>query len=324
VGEFELIDRFFAKLGATRSDVLLGVGDDAALLVPPPDEVLALCVDTLVEGVHFPAGLDAADIGWRALAVNLSDLAAMGAKPAWATLALTLPRLDEAMEDWLEAFAFGFGALARQHGVALVGGDTTRGPLTISVTAAGFVPAGQALQRSGARVGDLVYVTGWPGDAAAGLELLQDKRQCASRADRSTLESRFRRPEPRVAVGQKLRGLATACIDVSDGLAQDLGRLAAASGVGARLRVSELPRSRALQALADEAAAVRFTLGGGDDYELLFTAPPDQADAVQEAANDCDVSITCIGRITSGSGLQVLDAQGLPMSRRFASFDHFS
>jgi thiamine-monophosphate kinase len=249
VGEFELIDRFFAKLGATRPDVLLGVGDDAALLVPPPAEVLALCVDTLVEGVHFPTGLDAADIGWRALAVNLSDLAAMGAKPAWATLALTLPRLDEAMEDWLEAFALGFDALARQHGVALVGGDTTRGPLTISVTAAGFVPAGQSLQRSGARVGDLVYVTGWPGDAAAGLELLQGKRQCASRADRSILESRFRRPEPRVAVGQKLRGLAPACIDVSDGLAQDLGRLAAASGVGARLRVNELPRSRALQAL---------------------------------------------------------------------------
>ena len=320
MGEFELIDRFFAKLGAMRPDVLLGVGDDAALLVAPPAEVLALCVDTLVEGVHFPADLDAADVGWRALAVNLSDLAAMGAKPAWATLALTLPRLDEVMEDWLEAFALGFGALARQHGVALVGGDTTRGPLTISVTAAGFVPAGQALLRSGARVGDLVYVTGWPGDAAAGLDLLQGKRQCASRADRSTLETRFRRPEPRVVVGQKLRGLATACIDVSDGLAQDLGRLAAASGVGARLRISELPRSRALQALADEAGAVRFTLGGGDDYELLFTLPPVRAEMLR-ATLAGSVPCHCIGEIVAGSGVRCLDREMREV--KVAGWDHF-
>ena len=320
MGEFELIDRFFAKLGAARPDVLLGVGDDAALLVPPPNEAVALCVDTLVEGVHFPADLDAADVGWRALAVNLSDLAAMGAKPAWATLALTLPRLDEAMEDWLEAFSSGFGALAKQQGVALVGGDTTRGPLTITVQAAGFVPAGQALLRSGARAGDLVYVTGWPGDAAAGLELLQGKRQSASRADRSTLETRFRRPEPRVAVGQKLRGLATACIDVSDGLAQDLGRLAAASGVGARVRVSELPRSRALHALADDAVAMRFTLGGGDDYELLFTLPPVRAETLR-ATLAGSVPCHCIGEIVATPGVRCLDREMREV--KVAGWDHF-
>jgi len=244
----------------------------------------------------------------------------MGAKPAWALLALTLPRLDEAMEDWLEGFAHGFGALAKQHGVALVGGDTTRGPLTITVQLAGFVPAGLALQRRGARPGDLVYVTGWPGDAAAGLELLQGKRTLASRADRSTLEGRFRRPEPRVAVGQKLRGLASACIDVSDGLAQDLGRLAAASGVGARVRLGELPRSRALHALTDEADATRLVLGGGDDYELLFTLPPVRAEMLR-ATLAGTVPCHCIGEIVAAPGVRCLGADGREV--KVAGWDHF-
>ena len=270
--------------------------------------------------MHVPPELDAVDVGWRALAVNLSDLAAMGAKPAWALLALTLPRLDEAMEDWLEGFAHGFGALAKQHGVALVGGDTTRGPLTITVQLAGFVPAGLALQRRGARPGDLVYVTGWPGDAAAGLELLQGKRTLASRADRSTLEGRFRRPEPRVAVGQKLRGLASACIDVSDGLAQDLGRLAAASGVGARVRLGELPRSRALHALTDEADATRLVLGGGDDYELLFTLPPVRAEMLR-ATLAGTVPCHCIGEIVAAPGVRCLGADGREV--KVAGWDHF-
>jgi thiamine-monophosphate kinase len=320
MGEFEAIDRFFARLGALRPDVLLGVGDDAALVVPPPGELLALCADTLVEGVHFPADLDPADIGWRSLAVNLSDLAAMGAKPAWALLALTLPRLDEAMEDWLEAFARGFGALAQLHGVALVGGDTTRGPLAITVQLGGHVPPGQALLRSGARVGDLVYVTGWPGDAAAGLALLQGRRECASRADRAALETRFRRPDPRVAVGLKLRGLATACIDISDGLAQDLGRLVAASGVGVRLRTAELPRSRALHALADELAAVRFTLGGGDDYELLFTGPAVRTTLLRATLAGM-VPCHCIGEVVAAPGVRCLDAAGQEI--QVAGWDHF-
>jgi len=249
MGEFELIERYFAAVGATRSDVVLGVGDDAAVLSVPAGHELVACADTLVAGRHFPDGFAAADVGWRSLAVNLSDLAAMGATPAWALLALTLPAVDE---DWLEGFVAGFAALASAHAVALVGGDTTRGPLCMTVQALGTVPTGTALRRRGARVGDLLYVTGWPGDAAAGLALLQG-RLSGSGADRGALEAKFRRPEPRIAFGARLRGIASACIDVSDGLAADLGHLAAASGVGAVIRARELPLSRALYALAGEA-----------------------------------------------------------------------
>lgn len=320
MGEFEAIDRFFARLGAARGDVVLGVGDDAALVTPPAGEQLALCTDTLVEGVHFPPDLAAADVGWRALAVNLSDLAAMGARPAWALLALTLPRLDEAMEDWLEAFADGFGALARAHGVALVGGDTTRGPLTITVQLAGHVPSGQALTRRGAQPGDLVFVTGWPGDAAAGLALVQGQRKAASRADAAWLEGRFRRPEPRVAAGERLRGLASACIDVSDGLAQDLGRLVAASGVGARIRTAEVPRSRALHALVDDATALRLALGGGDDYELLFTVPPGRTAALR-AALAGSVPCHCIGEVVAAPGVRCVTAAGGELV--VPGWDHF-
>lgn len=307
MGEFELIDRYFAKLGARRPDVLLGVGDDAALVTVPAGHELVACVDTLVDGRHFPVGSHADDIGWRALAVNLSDLAAMGARPAWATLALTLPEADE---DWLEGFASGFAALASAHGVALVGGDTTRGPLTISVQLMGTVESGQALRRSNARPGDLVYVTGWPGDAAAGLALLQGRLQ-GSGANRGALEQKFRRPEPRVAFGQRLRGVASACIDVSDGLAADLGRLVAASGVGAVLRATELPLSRALYALAGEERAREFALGGGDDYELVFTVPPAARGAmIALAASAGAPACHCIGEIVAGRGVRVLAERG--------------
>jgi len=319
VGEFELIERYFASLGAARADVALGVGDDAALLEVPAGRQLVACTDTLVEGHHFPRGFDAADIGWRALAVNLSDLAAMGAEPAWAMLALTLPAANE---EWLEGFAAGFAALAVAHGVALVGGDTTRGTLTISVQALGFVPSGAALRRRGARAGDLVYVTGWPGDAAAGLALLQGQL-AGGGAARSALEQKFRRPEPRVGFGQRLRGVASACIDVSDGLAADLGRLAAASEVGAVVRATELPLSQALFQLAGEGRAREFALGGGDDYELLFTVPPAaRAGLARACATAAAPACHCIGEIVAGRGVRIVGEKGdLPLPR---GWDHFA
>jgi thiamine-monophosphate kinase len=322
MGEFELIDRFFTSLGAARPDTVLGVGDDAAILTVPPGQELVVCVDTLVEGRHFPADCDGYDVGWRALAVNLSDLAAMGATPASALLALTLPEFDEA---WLDGFARGLGKLATQHGVALVGGDTTRGPLTISVTAMGWVPAGTALRRSGARPGDLIYVTGWPGDAAAGLALHQGRMR-GQGANRGALERKFLHPEPRVAFGQGLRGVASACVDVSDGLAQDLGRITAASGVGALIRARELPLSRALFDLAGEDEARRYALSGGDDYELLFTAP--QSARAQIGALSARVGAPachCIGEIVAGKGVKVMGERGeLPVPRGWDHFAHGS
>ena len=319
MGEFELIERYFSRLGATRGDVALGVGDDAALLAVPAGQQLVACVDTLVAGRHFPAGTEPADIGWRALAVNLSDLAAMGATPAWALLALTLP---EASAEWLEAFAAGFSQLALAHGVALVGGDTTAGPLTISVELLGLVEPGTALRRHGAAAGDLVYVTGWPGDAAAGLALIEG-RIAGSGADRAVLEGKFRRPEPRVAFGSRLRGIASACVDVSDGLAADLGRLTAASGVGAVLRATELPLSQALYGLAGEARAREFALGGGDDYELAFTVPVARRAALSQLqAARGSPACHCIGEVVAGRGLKLVGERGelkLP-----GGWDHFA
>ena len=319
MGEFELIERYFAKVGPGRADVVLGVGDDAALLTVPAGHELAACTDTLVDGRHFPAVTRADDIGWRALAVNLSDLAAMGATPAWATLALTLPAVDE---DWLEGFVAGFAALATQHQVALVGGDTTRGPLTITVQALGFVPAGTALRRGGARPGDLLYVTGWPGDAAAGLALIEG-RLAGQGANRAALEGKFRRPEPRLGFGTRLRGVASACIDISDGLAADLGRLAAASGVGATVRAAELPLSRALFALAGEDRAREFALGGGDDYELLFTVPPAARAALAAVTASAGApACHCIGEIAAGRGVRIQGERGeLALPR---GWDHFA
>ena len=316
--EFELIERYFAKVGAARTDVVLGVGDDAALLRVPDGCELVACVDTLVDGRHFPRGTRGDDVGWRALAVNLSDVAAMGATPAWATLALTLPAVDE---EWLEGFVAGFSQLALAHQVALVGGDTTRGPLTISVQLMGYVPSGTALRRAGARAGDLIYVTGWPGDAAAGLALLEG-RLAGQGASRGALEGKFRRPEPRVAFGARLRGVASACIDVSDGLAADLGRLAAASGVGAIIRAAELPLSRALYALAGEARAREFALGGGDDYELLFTVPPAARAALAAVTGAAGApACHCIGEIVAGRAVRVLGERGeLPVPR---GWNHF-
>jgi len=314
-GEFELIERHFTGRGARREDVLAGVGDDAALVAAPPDGTLVLALDTLVEGVHFPAGFDARFVGHRALAVNLSDLAAMGAEPAWALLGLTIPSVDE---HWLSGFSAGLDTLARRHGVALVGGDTTRGPLTVTISLAGTVPAGRALRREGARVGDDLWVSGTPGDAAAGLAILQGRLNAQGRA-RDALLARFQLPQARVALGVALRGLATACIDVSDGLLGDLARLCAASGVGADIASRELPLSAGLCSVAAPEARISWALGGGDDYELLFTADP--AERAKIAALDAGVVLRRIGAVTDAGSVLV---DGAPPGRDAGhGFDHF-
>jgi thiamine-monophosphate kinase len=314
-GEFELIGRHFTGRGARREDVVAGVGDDGAVVAPPAGAELVLALDTLVDGVHFPAGFDARFVGHRALAVNLSDLAAMGAEPAWALLGLTIPSPDE---HWLAGFSAGFDALARRHGVALVGGDTTRGPLTVTVTVAGTVPEGAALRRDGARAGDDLWVSGTPGDAAAGLRILQGRLNAQGRA-REALLARFQSPQARVALGVALRGIATACIDLSDGLLGDLGKLCAASGVGADLASRELPLSAGLCSVALPAERVQFALDGGDDYELLFTADP--ADRARLTALDAGVVLRRIGAVTGGGGVLV---DGAPPARDAGhGFDHF-
>ncbi len=321
-GEFELIDHFFRDAGMARADVLLGIGDDGALLRVPAGSDLVAVTDTLVEGVHFPVGCDARSVGHRALAVNLSDLAAMGAEPAWALMALTLPAYDEA---WLEAFTAGFAALARAHGVALVGGDTTRGPLAVNVQALGFVPAGSGIRRGGAAPGDVLYVSGTPGDAAAGLAIESGEPVSGvGAADvAGPLQRRFLYPEPRLALGRALRGIASACIDVSDGLLGDLGKLAAASGCGAAVELGNLPVSPELLRFAGRSRSERLALTGGDDYELCFTAPPGHAADVFAAAARCAVPVTAIGELRAGSGVE-LQRAGRPEAFRHGGFDHFA
>ena len=321
--EFRLIERIRELTAQARDDVQLGIGDDAALLLPPVGQHLAVALDTLVEGVHFPRGTAAADIGWKALAVNLSDLAAMGASPAWALLGLTLPKADA---DFVEGFAEGFGKLARPHRLALVGGDTTRGPLAISVTVHGFVPPGKALTRGGARVGDAVLVTGTLGDAAAGLQALQQPlSDDDTRAGlRAFLIERLNRPTPRLSAGVALRGQASACVDVSDGLVADLGHICNSSGVAAEIDAALLPRSSALMALYDEAAALQCALGGGDDYELCFTVPAARVADVQADLSRLGCGATRIGRIIEGAGVRVRGLDGEWMNTDRPGWEHFA
>jgi thiamine-monophosphate kinase len=314
LGEFDLIDRFFTREGG-RSDVLLGVGDDAALLAVPPGRVLVAAADTLVEGRHFLPDAPPDSVGHQALAVNLSDLAAMGAEPAWSLLSLSLPEADA---EWLAPFAAGFYALAGRHRVALVGGDTVRGPRVVTVTALGFVESGLALRRSGAQPGDLLYVSGWPGEAAAGLEALQ--RGAGSTDD--PLVRRCRYAEPRIDLGRSLRGRASAAMDVSDGLLGDLGKLCAASGVGAVLDLERLPVSAELERRHAAADCERLVLAGGDDYELLFTLPEASAAEVESMSSPA-LPLHRIGRIEPGRGVQCR-RDGRPVSVAEGGYDHFA
>ena len=320
MGEFDLIARYFTRPGRTA---VLGVGDDCALLQPQHGMQLAVSSDMLVQGRHFLSTTPAADVGHKALAVNLSDLAACGAKPLAFTLALALPSVDEA---WLAGFAKGLWALADAHSCELIGGDTTQGPLNICITVLGEVPPGDALLRQHAQLGDDIYVSGTVGDARLALEVFRGNLSLQT-ADFEAARARMDRPTPRVSLGLALRGVANAAIDISDGLLGDLGHILQRSHVGAVIETAWVQDSAAISDAMQTISLNKrldFALAGGDDYELLFTAAPDQADEVLAAAEQCGVSVTCIGRITPVAGLQVLDLQGLPLSRRFAGFDHFA
>jgi thiamine-monophosphate kinase len=315
LGEFALIERYFSR-GSGRRDVLLGVGDDAALLEVPAGRALVAAVDTLVEGRHFLPGAPPDSIGHQALAVNLSDLAAMGADPAWALLSLSLPDPDEA---WLQSFAAGLYALAERHGVALVGGDTVRGPRVVTVTVMGFAEPGLALRRDGAQPGDVLFVSGWPGEAAAGLEAL---RSGAALGDDDPLVRRYRYAEPRLALGRLLRGRASAAMDVSDGLLGDLRKLCAASAVGAQLALDRLPVSKELARRHERAACEQFVLSGGDDYELLFTVPADRAADVETDAARL-LPVHRIGVIEAAAGVRCA-RDGREEQCGGTGFDHFA
>ncbi len=324
MSEFDLIRKYFADVGSKRPDVALGVGDDCALLQVPASSMLAVSIDTLVAGVHFFPDCDPEGLGHKSLAVGLSDLAAMGAAPAWATLALTIPVADEA---WLGAFGRGLGRLALEHGVALVGGDTTRGPLTISVQVQGLIPQGEAVRRSGARPGDLVCVSGTLGDAGLALRLIH-----AGASPCAFLRGRLERPSPRVSLGIALRGLATAMIDLSDGLAADLGHILEASSCGAEIRLSDLPLSRPVQERLGRVGDSHLAgdvdwglpLASGDDYELCFSVPERECRTLDALALRLGIGIAVIGRIRREPGLTCLLEDGSVWRPTARGFDHFA
>ncbi|MES1191491.1 MAG: thiamine-phosphate kinase [Steroidobacter sp.] len=322
MNEFQLIARYFAS-SPCSNDVLLGIGDDAAVIAVPSGYRLVAAVDTIVEGIHFPHHSDAADIAYRALAVNLSDMAAMGAVPRWFTLSLCIPAIDEA---WMEHFASSLQALAGRFDVQLVGGDTVKGPLNISIQILGLVESDKWLTRSGASPGDLIFVSGNPGEAAGGLQLLLTPRGAGSREEQQYsqhLIQRFLRPEPRVALGRFLRLHASAAMDVSDGLLGDLRKLCASSGCGARLQLEQLPASSALQVMFDDQQREQLILSGGDDYELLFTIAPQHEAVVARAMAACDVVCTRIGVMSAGPEVSCFrDSQAVTFAD--AGYDHFA
>ena len=312
--EFELIARIRARVAA-RSDVVLGIGDDAAVLQVPAGKHLVVAADTLNHGIHFPDDTAPADIGWKALAVNLSDLAAMGAEPAWCTLSLSLP---QAAVAWVDAFLDGFLELAASCDVALVGGDTTRGPLSVSVTVHGFVEPGRALRRAGARVGDDIWVSGTLGDAAGALAQWR-----AGAGVEAALRDRLDRPTPRVRTGRALADWAHACIDVSDGLLADLQHICDASGVGGEIELAALPTSAALARAFDADRRCALQATGGDDYELCFTAPPAARAAVARVAEQSAVALARIGRIVAGRQVRALHADGRTWEPPRRGYEHF-
>lgn len=316
MNEFDLIRRFFARQPVTRADVLAGIGDDAALLQPPSGHQLAVTSDMLVAGVHFFPDVDPAALGHKALAVNLSDLAAMGAEPAWFMLNLAMPQADA---DWLERFCRGMFDLARDFNIQLVGGDTSRGPLTIAIEAHGFVPPERALRRSGAKTGDRIYLTGALGDAALALRHRLGEIHLAER-DFLAVSHRLDRPTPRVREGVMLRDLAHGAIDVSDGLIADLGHILEMSGVGARVQLDKIPLSAVYRAHLDQ-IGWDAALANGDDYELCFTVPEKNVAALEKLQPAS--GFHPIGVIEMEPGLRIIDAAGKPYQPRQSGHDHF-
>jgi thiamine-monophosphate kinase len=319
MNEFTLINHYFKQRTQKRDDVLLGIGDDCALLSVPAQQTLVTSMDTLISGVHFPVPTLASDIGYKSLAVSLSDLAAMGAEPAWVMLALSMPEADK---TWLEDFCQGFFALCDQYGLQLVGGDTTRGPLSMTTQVMGFIPKDQALLRSGARVGDKIFVTGCLGGAGLGLMVAQNT-VILSAADLQAALKRLNRPEARVAAGRALRGIATSAIDISDGLLADLGHILQASGVGAVVHVQDLPVDPLLKNNVSPEKAYQLALSAGDDYELCFTVPEARCEQLKNVFAKVDCGYRCIGIIKAGAGIRVLDAQGNSVMVDGAGYRHF-
>ncbi|KFF66307.1 thiamine monophosphate kinase [Pectobacterium brasiliense] len=320
-GEFDLIARYFNRVRSSRRDVELGIGDDCALLTVADKQMLAVSTDTLVSGVHFLPDIDPADLGYKSLAVNLSDLAAMGADPAWLSLAITLPKSNS---QWLSAYSDSLFELLDYYGMQLVGGDTTRGPLSLTLTIHGLVPAGRALTRRGARIGDWIYVTGSLGDSAAGLAILQNTLHVVDEQARQGLIQRHLRPQPRILQGQALRDLASSAIDLSDGLISDLQHILKASECGARINLESIPQSDWLRGCVDEEQALRWALSGGEDYELCFTVPEINRGALELALGHLGADYTCIGQIgPSSEGLRFFrDNKATELN--WKGYDHFS
>lgn len=320
-GEFSLIARYFNRVRRARLDVETGIGDDCALLNIPEKQTLAISTDTLVSGIHFLPDIDPADLAYKALAVNLSDLAAMGADPAWLTLALTLPEVDE---PWLKAFSDSLFEQLSYYDMQLIGGDTTRGPLSMTLGIHGYVPVGRALKRSGAKPGDWIYVTGTPGDSAAGLAILQDRLQVKDPKDADWLVKRHLRPTPRILHGQALRDLANAAIDLSDGLISDLGHILQASECGAIIDVDALPYSEALRRHVEPEQAMRWALGGGEDYELCFTVPELNRGALEVAIGQLGIPYTCIGQMSADVAGISFTREGREVTFDWKGYDHFA
>jgi thiamine-monophosphate kinase len=316
--EFDIIRQYFVREHA-RDDVVLGIGDDAAILSIPKGQQLVQSVDTLVSGIHFPIETSPHDIAYKALAVNLSDMAAMGAEPAWFTLALTLPEDDE---DWLKAFSESLFTLAKKYNVQLVGGDTTNGPLCISITINGFVPDGKALTRNKAKVSDKVYVSGTLGDAALALAAWQG--DCLLREESKTyLNQRLNRPQPQIELGLLLRNYASACIDISDGLISDLKHITEKSNVAARIAFEKIPLSIDFKLnITDTALLLPLVLAGGDDYELCFTIPKAKQSEFDKMIKEKNIQVTCIGEIEAGQGVRCL-LNGKEIDIQGSGYEHF-
>lgn len=319
MNEFELIKRYFAEQSVTRKDVIIGIGDDCALLSPTERQNIAVTTDTLVSGVHFPEDTPARAIGHKAIAANLSDLAAIGAEPSWISVAITLPKVDQ---TWVEEFCNGMFELCEYYNVQLIGGDTTQGPLSITVTAQGLVPVDKQITRSGAKAGDWIYVTGEIGDAALALKHYYGKLTL-SQGSLDSANSRLNYPQPRVLAGQILRDFASAAIDLSDGLLADLTHICDASNVGAHLVLDNLPMSETLRNALPEAEACKLALSGGDDYELLFTVNEDNKVAIETALSNLGLKATCIGQLNGNDNITTtLDSKPIAITSK--GYEHFS
>ena len=320
MSEFDIIQNYFAQQGLSRDEVILGIGDDAAITKIAPGLEQVITTDTLISGVHFPVDTPPEAIGHKSLAVNLSDLAAMGAEPVWFTMNLSLPEYDK---DWLNRFVSGLFALAAKHNICLIGGDTVKGPLSISIQAAGQLPAGSALRRAGAQAGDKIFVSGFIGDAALAFACRGGQLGISGK-DLLKVKEALNKPEPRILLGQKLRGFATSAIDISDGLSADLTHILVASGCGATIDLQKLPLSEIFLKHGQQIGGHGLALGFGDDYELCFTAPEKSVGKIIKIGQQLNCPVTVIGEIEKEPGLRFQDVYGLNISITKKGHDHFA